>query len=153
MQNSVLVRYDQFLFHEGNIVIFFILFYCSFTWTWHCCILTWKIFPSKSGIYRTHLSRRIPYFGRGFTIIVLYLLRQRTSQPVTYTQSHNTHLHEVHFMSIISSPLTLKHFILRHNARARYVVTCTLLHMSVAAAAQAPVVSALQLTPDILAAH
>jgi len=56
-------------------------------------------------------------------------------------------------MSIISSPLTLTHLILRHNARARYVVTCTLLQMSAAAAAQAAVAGALQLTPDILAAH
>jgi len=105
------------------------------------------------GIYRTHPSRQIPYFGRGFTIIVLYLLHKRMSQPVTYTQSRNTQLHEVHFMSIISSPLTLSHLILRHKARARYVVTCTLLHISATAAAPAAVVSALQLTPDILAAH
>jgi hypothetical protein len=104
------------------------------------------------GIYQTHPSRRIHYFGRGFTMIGLYLLRQRTSQPVTYTQSHKTHLHGVHFMSIRSS-LTLTHFILRHDARARYVVTCTLLQMSAAAAAPAAVVSALQLTPDILATH
>jgi len=131
----------------------YFLFYCSFTLTWHCCILIRKIFPSKTGIYGTHPSRRIPYFGRGFTMIVLYLLRQRTSLPATCTQSHNTHLHEVQFMSTISSPLTLMRLILRHNARARYVVTCTLRHMRAAAASQAAPVRALQLTPDILAAH
>jgi len=56
-------------------------------------------------------------------------------------------------MSIRSSPLTLTHLILRHNARARYDVTCILLQTSAAAAAPAAVVNALQLTPDILAAH
>jgi hypothetical protein len=105
------------------------------------------------GIYQTHPSRRIQYFGRRFTMIVLYLLRQRTLLPVTYTQTHNTHLHEVHFMSIRSSPLTLMLLIHRHNARARYVVTCTLLQMTAAAAAPAAAASVLQLTPDILTAH
>jgi hypothetical protein len=78
---------------------------------------------------------------------------KRTSQPVTYTQSHNTHLHYVYFISITSSPLTLTHIILRHNTRVRCEVTCTLLQKSAAAAAPAAVVSALQLTPEILAVH
>ena len=75
-------------------------------------------------------------------MIVLYLIRQRTSQPVTYTQSHNTHLHEVHFyVDEIFSSYTKTHLILRHNARARYDVTCTLLQTSAAAAAPAAVVN------------
>jgi hypothetical protein len=151
MQNSVLVGYDQFLFHEGNIVIFFILLFLYLnlallhSYTKNIPIQDWDLWNaplSANPLLRT----RVHYD-------CLYLLRQRTSLPAPCTQSHNTHLHEVQFMSIISSPLTLMRLILRHNARARYVVTCTLRHMRAAAASQAAPVSALQLTPDILAAH
>ena len=42
------------------IVTIYLWFYCPFTLTWHCCILAWQIFPSKSKFAQWGFTERTP---------------------------------------------------------------------------------------------